>query len=97
MKDPELEFIEEMGISKDDLENIPDFMVRTFQGEDKVQMVFRSSVEPAKYYGDRTMITISRQDFKEMVYNLTHILAKYYPEEADLKDSLEEAEKNAEK
>ena len=73
MKDPETEFIEALGLAKEQLAELPDFMARTYKGEDKVRIAFRSTIEPSIHFGEWTVVTLSRQEFIHMTNILTRI------------------------
>ena len=61
MDDAELQFIQALGISQQQLGELPDFIVRTEKG--KVRLVLRSKLERIITFHDWAIITISTQDF----------------------------------
>ena len=74
IEEREEEFLAALGLSVKQLNTMPDFFVRTMK-EGKVRLTFRSKLEPVLRYADWVSITISPQDFVNMVNNLQGILA----------------------
>ena len=72
MSDPEMEFIKALGIGKEQLKQLPDFMVRT--DRDKIRIAFRSKLEPPIHFGEWTIATISPQDFINMSNHFNAII-----------------------
>jgi len=72
MDEAELQFMQALGISQQQLGELPDFMVRTERG--KVRLVLRSKLERIITLHDWAIITISPQDFVNMYQNIKGIL-----------------------
>jgi len=72
MDDAELQFIQALGISQQQLGELPDFMVRTERG--KVRLALRSKLERVITFHDWAVITISPQDFVNMSKSFFDIL-----------------------
>lgn len=72
MDDAELQFIQALGISQQQLGELPDFMVRTERG--KVRLALRSKLERIITFHDWAIITISPQDLVKMSKSFLDIL-----------------------
>jgi len=72
MDDAELQFIQALGISQQQLGELPDFIVRTERG--KVKLLLRSKLERIITFHDWAIITISTQDFVNMSKSISSIL-----------------------
>ena len=53
MKESEIEFFKALGLSKQQLDRTPDFMVET--GKDKIRLMLRSTLEPGITFGEWVM------------------------------------------
>ncbi len=73
MKDAEAEFLEAIGMNKEQYDKIPNFRVKTAKG-DKIKLILRSKLEPVHTYGDLAMVTISMEDFVYMAEHFQHIV-----------------------
>jgi len=73
MQEREEEFLAALGLSIKQLNEMPDFFVRTMRGG-KVRLTFRSKLEPVLRYADWVSITISPQDFINMCHHFQAIL-----------------------
>ena len=72
MDDAELQFMQALGISQQQLGELPDFVVRTEGG--KVRLALRSTLERIITFHDWAIITISPQDFVNMSKSFFDIL-----------------------
>ena len=72
MDEAELQFIQALGISRQQLGELPDFMVRTEKG--KVRLALRSKLERIITFHDWAIITISPRDFVNMSKSISGIL-----------------------
>ena len=73
MDEAELQIIQALGISQQQLGELPDFMVRTERS--KVRLLLRSKLERIITFHDWAIITISPQDFENMYKNIRGIFA----------------------
>ena len=74
MKDPETEFIEALGLAKEQLSDLPDFMVRTYKDEKIVRIAFRNKIESPIHFSEWTIVTVSRKDFTHVTTLLNRVI-----------------------
>lgn len=72
MNNAESEFMKALGIDAKQLEELPDFMVKTER--DRFRLLLRSKLEALKTLDDWVIITISPQDFLKIQKGLTATL-----------------------
>lgn len=73
MKNAEAEFLEAIGMNKEQYDKIPNFKVTPGKG-DKIKLILRSKLGPVHAYGDLAMVTISMEDFMYMAEHFQHIV-----------------------
>jgi len=72
MQEREEEFLAALGLSMKQLNEMPNFFVRTMK--DKVRLTLRSKLEPILKYADWVSITISPEDFINMSHHFQAIV-----------------------
>ena len=66
------EFFKALGLSKQQFDRTPDFMVKT--EKDKIRLMLRSTIEPGITFGEWVTITISPREFLQMTQHFQSVV-----------------------